>query len=133
MEHIPNQFPEDMIGAIKIKDGLFIGDSFAAQVISNYYYTINFYRIKNLQLQIRLLILLIALANRFLIIGKEEVLYISLFNGLIWKTKLYLILRIQLLKPFSILLKMLLKNMNQSLFILLEVKVDHLLYWLLIS
>jgi len=23
-------FPEDMIGAIKIKDGLFIGDSFAA-------------------------------------------------------------------------------------------------------
>jgi hypothetical protein len=24
--------PEDMIGAIKIKDGLFIGDSFAAQV-----------------------------------------------------------------------------------------------------
>jgi len=25
-------FPEDMIGAIKIKDGLFIGDSFAAQV-----------------------------------------------------------------------------------------------------
>lgn len=26
------QFPEDMIGAIKIKDGLFIGDSFAAQV-----------------------------------------------------------------------------------------------------
>ena len=27
-----NNFPEDMIGAIKIKDGLFIGDSFAAQV-----------------------------------------------------------------------------------------------------
>ena len=26
------QYPEDMIGAIKIKDGLFIGDSFAAQV-----------------------------------------------------------------------------------------------------
>jgi len=25
--------PEDMIGAIKIKDGLFIGDEFAAQVI----------------------------------------------------------------------------------------------------
>ena len=25
-------YPEDMIGAIKIKDGLFIGDSFAAQV-----------------------------------------------------------------------------------------------------
>jgi len=24
------QFPEDMIGAIKIKDGIFIGDSFAA-------------------------------------------------------------------------------------------------------
>lgn len=24
--------PEEMIGAIKIKDGLFIGDSFAAQV-----------------------------------------------------------------------------------------------------
>ena len=29
-------FPEDMIGAIKIKDGLFIGDSFAAQVSKNY-------------------------------------------------------------------------------------------------
>jgi hypothetical protein len=29
---IDNPFPEDMIGAIKIKDGLFIGDSFAAQV-----------------------------------------------------------------------------------------------------
>jgi hypothetical protein len=29
--------PEDMIGAIKIKDGLFIGDEFAAQVISQYY------------------------------------------------------------------------------------------------
>jgi hypothetical protein len=28
--------PEDMIGAIKIKDGLFIGDEFAAQVI-NYF------------------------------------------------------------------------------------------------
>ena len=28
------QFPEDMIGAIKIKDGIFIGDSFAAQVRS---------------------------------------------------------------------------------------------------
>ena len=25
----------DMIGAIKIKDGLFIGDEFAAQVLSN--------------------------------------------------------------------------------------------------
>lgn len=25
--------PEDMIGAIKIKDGLFIGDEFSAQVI----------------------------------------------------------------------------------------------------
>lgn len=25
-----NQFPDEMIGAIKIKDGLFIGDSFAA-------------------------------------------------------------------------------------------------------
>jgi hypothetical protein len=25
--------PDDMIGAIKIKDGLFIGDEFAAQVI----------------------------------------------------------------------------------------------------
>jgi len=24
--------PEDMIGAIKIKDGLFVGDEFAAQV-----------------------------------------------------------------------------------------------------
>lgn len=30
-----NNFPEDMIGAIKIKDGLFIGDSFAAQVSAN--------------------------------------------------------------------------------------------------
>lgn len=27
--------PEDMIGAIKIKDGLFIGDEFAAQVSCN--------------------------------------------------------------------------------------------------
>lgn len=27
------QMPEDMIGAIKIKDGLFIGDEFSAQVI----------------------------------------------------------------------------------------------------
>jgi hypothetical protein len=26
--------PEDMIGAIKIKDGLFIGDEFSAQVIA---------------------------------------------------------------------------------------------------
>ena len=34
--------PEDMIGAIKIKDGLFIGDEFAAQVISLYYITKNF-------------------------------------------------------------------------------------------
>ena len=33
MDHnMQPQFPEDMIGAIKIKDGLFIGDSFAAQV-----------------------------------------------------------------------------------------------------
>ena len=36
MDQMMNQrmmpFPEDMIGAIKIKDGLFIGDSFAAQV-----------------------------------------------------------------------------------------------------
>jgi hypothetical protein len=30
--HYDQPFPEDMIGAIKIKDGLFIGDSFAAQV-----------------------------------------------------------------------------------------------------
>ena len=29
------QFEEDIIGAIKIKDGLFIGDEFAAQVSSN--------------------------------------------------------------------------------------------------
>jgi hypothetical protein len=27
------QMPDDMIGAIKIKDGIFIGDEFAAQVI----------------------------------------------------------------------------------------------------
>jgi len=32
MEMINQPMPEDMIGAIKIKDGLFIGDSFAAQV-----------------------------------------------------------------------------------------------------
>ena len=32
MDQMQNNFPEDMIGAIKIKDGLFIGDSFAAQV-----------------------------------------------------------------------------------------------------
>jgi hypothetical protein len=33
MEQMMTQpMPEDMIGAIKIKDGLFIGDSFAAQV-----------------------------------------------------------------------------------------------------
>jgi len=31
MDQMNMQFPEDMIGAIKIKDGLFIGDSFAAQ------------------------------------------------------------------------------------------------------
>jgi hypothetical protein len=30
MDAMSQQFPEDMIGAIKIKDGLFIGDSFAA-------------------------------------------------------------------------------------------------------
>jgi len=28
--------PDDMIGAIKIKDGLFIGDEFAAQVSITY-------------------------------------------------------------------------------------------------
>lgn len=32
IDAMQGQFPEDMIGAIKIKDGLFIGDSFAAQV-----------------------------------------------------------------------------------------------------
>lgn len=32
MNQMDQQFPEDMIGAIKIKDGIFIGDSFAAQV-----------------------------------------------------------------------------------------------------
>jgi len=32
MEMMNQPMPEDMIGAIKIKDGLFIGDSFAAQV-----------------------------------------------------------------------------------------------------
>jgi hypothetical protein len=31
MDQMNMQFAEDMIGAIKIKDGLFIGDSFAAQ------------------------------------------------------------------------------------------------------
>ena len=30
MEMMNQPMPEDMIGAIKIKDGLFIGDSFAA-------------------------------------------------------------------------------------------------------
>lgn len=35
MAEPPNE--EDMIGAIKIKDGLFIGDEFAAQV--SIYYT----------------------------------------------------------------------------------------------
>ena len=29
--------PEDMIGAIKIKDGLFIGDEFAASVSQSFY------------------------------------------------------------------------------------------------
>ena len=32
--------PEDMIGAIKIKDGLFIGDEFSAQVKKNTYFTL---------------------------------------------------------------------------------------------
>lgn len=32
MEMMNQPMPEEMIGAIKIKDGLFIGDSFAAQV-----------------------------------------------------------------------------------------------------
>lgn len=32
MDPMGGNFPDDMIGAIKIKDGLFIGDSFAAQV-----------------------------------------------------------------------------------------------------
>lgn len=41
------QFPEDMIGAIKIKDGIFIGDSFAAQVSYNFIF-IYFLRTKNL-------------------------------------------------------------------------------------
>jgi len=36
----PQPYPEDMIGAIKIKDGLFIGDSFAAQV--SFSYILNF-------------------------------------------------------------------------------------------
>lgn len=39
--------PEEMIGAIKIKDGLFIGDSFAAQVGINPIYFFK-YRTKNL-------------------------------------------------------------------------------------
>jgi hypothetical protein len=30
MQQQMNSMPEDMIGAIKIKDGLFIGDEFAA-------------------------------------------------------------------------------------------------------
>ena len=37
MDQMASQFPEDMIGAIKIKDGLFIGDSFAAQVSPIYW------------------------------------------------------------------------------------------------
>ena len=36
--------PEDMIGAIKIKDGLFIGDEFAAQV-RNFLKIINFFKV----------------------------------------------------------------------------------------
>ena len=32
MEMMEQVMPDEMIGAIKIKDGLFIGDSFAAQV-----------------------------------------------------------------------------------------------------
>ena len=54
-------YPEDMIGAIKIKDGLFIGDSFAAQVSSFLFNTnksLSFkYRIKNSLWPIRSLIL----------------------------------------------------------------------------
>ena len=46
MDQMAGQFPEDMIGAVKIKDGLFIGDSFAAQVsettISIFDYLITF-------------------------------------------------------------------------------------------
>jgi hypothetical protein len=34
--------PDDMIGAIKIKDGIFIGDEFAAQVIIISLYSIKF-------------------------------------------------------------------------------------------
>ncbi len=41
-------FPEDMIGAIKIKDGLFIGDSFAAQVGRSFTFLIFDFRTKNL-------------------------------------------------------------------------------------
>jgi hypothetical protein len=33
--------PDDMIGAIKIKDGLFIGDEFAAQVSKSRYLKLN--------------------------------------------------------------------------------------------
>jgi len=58
--------PEDMIGAIKIKDGLFIGDSFAAQVSQSQsitYYFITF-RIKNLLSLIKSHILLTALENK---------------------------------------------------------------------
>lgn len=69
--------PEDMIGAIKIKDGLFIGDSFAAQVsyiTPSIVLTIHFYnRIKNLLLPIKLHILSTVQGSRYLITGKEEV------------------------------------------------------------
>jgi hypothetical protein len=37
--------PDDMIGAIKIKDGLFIGDEFAAQVKQLNYHSLTFNRI----------------------------------------------------------------------------------------
>ena len=38
----PLQNEDDMIGAIKIKDGLFIGDEFASQVNISLYISIGF-------------------------------------------------------------------------------------------
>ena len=57
----------EIVGAIKIKDGLFIGDEFAAQVLLCA--IIIMLRTWNLWWQIRLHILSIVLDDKFLIIG----------------------------------------------------------------
>lgn len=43
--------PEDMIGAIKIKDGLFIGDSFAAQVSYITIFRLNWFSFTGLRIR----------------------------------------------------------------------------------